>query len=75
MVFDLFVFWHKTKLQKSQNVGFREAFIAFPKNANPNTNFLSGIPRIAKPETKKRIAEILKSAKEFQSSVSMTLYA
>ena len=37
---------------KSQNVGFREAFIAFPKNANPNTNFLSGIPRIAKPETK-----------------------
>ena len=60
---------------KSQNVGFREAFIAFPKNANPNTNFLSGIPRIAKPETKNRIAEILKSAKDFQSSVSMTLFA
>ena len=24
---------------KSQNVGFREAFIAFPKNANPNSHF------------------------------------
>ena len=43
-------------------------------NSAEDSIFLSVIPRIEKPE-KNRIAEILKSAKDFQSSVSMTLYA